>query len=130
MTRFMAAVFLTLSIGFPVHAAEFCGLLQVQGQASEAASRFRILTGFEASHGAFLDMETCLVWSLRPFAHRVGLLDALLQCTNLGQGGPGGGHMGWRLPTVDELTSLDTEQWHKQETEFAEHKLPPLSRSE
>jgi hypothetical protein len=131
MARFMTAAFLTLSIGFPVHAAEFCGLLQVQGQASDAVPRFRMLTGFEASGGAFIDMETCLVWSLRPFVTRggVGLNDALSRCADLGRGGSRG-HMGWRLPTVDELTSLDTEQWLKQETVFDEYKLPPRYRSE
>ena len=40
-------------------------------------------------------------------------------CSNLGQGGYFG-DMGWQIPTMAELTSLDSESWEKQKQEFAE----------
>jgi hypothetical protein len=38
--------------------------------------------------------------------------------------------MGWQLPTVAQLTSLDSNQWSKQKDNFKEYKLPPAERSD
>ena len=49
-------------------------------------------------------------------------------CASFGQGGPYG-KMGWQLPTVAELTSLDGDEWLRQQ-EFSEYHLPPQQRSD
>lgn len=108
------------------HAEERCGLLSNTNAGD--APRFRILDRF--GHDAFLDMQTCLVWDLEVSAERQALKDAMYLCANKGTGGPDGGFMGWRLPAMAELASLDTKDWAKQADAFKKYKLPPLVRSE
>ena len=38
--------------------------------------------------------------------------------------------MGWRLPSMAELASLDSKDWSKQAEAFKKYNLPPLARSE
>jgi hypothetical protein len=59
--------------------------------------RFRCVLG-----GAVLDEETGLVWQPAPSAATDSWNNALSRCDEAKTGG----RMGWRLPTVDELTSL------------------------
>lgn len=60
--------------------------------------RFRCVLG----GAAVLDNETGLVWQLAPAAATDTWSNALSRCDEAKIGG----RMGWRLPTVDELTSL------------------------
>src|SRR5262245_19283358 len=86
-----------------VHAAERpCGILWGEGREIDESPRFERL----GSGGAFIDMRTCLVWMDRPMAAEWTLDQAMSFCTTSGDGG-----MGWQLPTVAELTTLDVNKW-------------------
>lgn len=106
---------------------EPCGVVHKQTRDPLDGERFWPL----AEHGgrAFIDLRTCLVVSLEVFEDPVTLSDAMQHCATLGQGGPHG-EMGWQLPSMSELTSLDTELWTNQSEEFEQFKIPPLIRTE
>jgi hypothetical protein len=88
----------------PAWAVEVCGLWSEKGSEGSNPPRFRLLKGDQA----FLDMKTCLVWSLNVHRGPLKLSDAFGHCARSGSRLEGGGdHMGWRLPSVAELTSLD-----------------------
>ena len=54
-------------------------------------------------------MRTCLVWRLDVNDSPIRTLDdAMGECASLGQGGPYS-EMGWQLPSLSELTSVDSE---------------------
>jgi uncharacterized protein DUF1566 len=108
-------------------AEEVCGRVNERKLHIEESTRFRLLG--EYGGRAFIDMRTCLVWRLDVFRDPVSLGDASSVCAHKGQGGPHG-EMGWQLPTVAELTSLDSDQWSKQKDSFEEYKLPPAMRAE
>jgi hypothetical protein len=55
--------------------------------------------------------------------------DAMGECPSLGQGGPYS-ERGWQLPSLSELTSVDSEAWTKQRAEFEQYKIPALIGSE
>ena len=38
--------------------------------------------------------------------------------------------MGWQLPSLAELTSVDSEDWTKQRAGFEQYKIPASNRSE
>jgi hypothetical protein len=63
-----------------------------------AADRFQLVMG----GAAVLDKETGLVWELLPEMVGRHWYDAQIQCNFKNVGG----RMGWRLPTIQELTSL------------------------
>ena len=65
---------------------------------SPASERFELVFNKEA----VLDKETGLVWAKEGSASRMNWADAISYCYTLAIGN----RMGWRLPTVDELTSL------------------------
>ncbi len=65
-----------------------------------SATRFVILRDFDSA--AVLDRETGLVWEKSPSVMQVSWVVALQRCDTLTLGN----RMGWRLPTVVELTSL------------------------
>jgi uncharacterized protein DUF1566 len=110
-----------------VYADERCGLVTKKGEES-VSRRFEILA--EHNGRAFVDMRTCLVWDLHPWQKAELTLDRAMEvCSALGQGGYYG-DMGWQIPTMAELTSLDSESWNTQKQEFAEFKLPVIERSE
>ena len=70
--------------------------------------RFTVLPLF--SSAAVFDKETGLVWEQSPNTGTFNWFDALTRCYQLEVGGPGG-RKGWRLPTIEELVSLqDTSQ--------------------
>jgi hypothetical protein len=107
-----------------VHAAEkSCGILQGRGREIDESPRFELF----GAGGAFVDLRTCLVWRLDPIDDLMTLSDGMQTCASLGQGGPHG-DMGWQLPTMAELTSLDGEEWSRQSEEF-DH-LPSFARAE
>ena len=54
------------------------------------------------NYAAVLDKETGLVWAKSPSQSWTSWQDAKNRCTNLVLGG----RMGWRLPTLEELSSL------------------------
>ena len=62
------------------------------------AERFTLVLSREA----VLDNETGLVWERRPNATKTGWASACVYCND----GEVGGRFGWRLPTVEELSSL------------------------
>lgn len=64
-----------------------------------AAKRFVVLDAFDDA--AVLDKETQLVWERSPSGRLIWPI-AIQSC----YGKNVGGRMGWRLPTVEELTSL------------------------
>jgi hypothetical protein len=66
----------------------------------EAATRFVVLTNWASQ--AVLDKETGLVWERSPAALGSGWDTARKVCTALTTGG----HKGWRLPSIVELTSV------------------------
>jgi hypothetical protein len=127
----IASVLLNLALislvgASPLRADDDCGIVHKQRR-EPLGTRFWPL----AEHGgkAFVDARTCLVARLEVFEEPVTLNDAMFRCAVLGQGGPNG-DMGWQLPTMAELTSLDGEEWKDQRGEFAQFKIPPLTRSE
>jgi hypothetical protein len=126
-TAVILATFVAVPLSLSAQAAEPCGLWREEKREGVESPRFRVLTAFGGR--AFLDMETCLVWSLDVAEQPLALTDAVYYCTNKGQGGPAGA-MGWRLPSVAELTSLDGEQWRTQRETFEQYKLPPMVRTE
>ena len=104
-----------------------CGLAIKQGSAPDPGPRFQGLANYDGR--AFIDMHTCLVWRLDVFNEGLPLDEAMQICATTGQGGPYGA-MGWRLPTLAELTSVDGEEWNKQREEFERYKIPAMTRSE
>ena len=66
----------------------------------QGSIRFVVLQGFNFE--AVLDQETSLVWEKEPSPDVRLWRDAQVHCTTLVKGGRGG----WRLPTIQELTSL------------------------
>ena len=109
------------------HAAEkACGILQGQAREIDESPRFQLLS----TGDAFIDLRTCLVWSLRPSADRKPLNEAMQDCASLGYERGESGVMGWQLPTAAELTSLNGEEWDRQRQELQQYHLPPLDRSE
>ena len=95
---------LMLLVALPASAAEPCGLWSEKGRQGAEPPRFRILK----EDKAILDMKTCLVWSLNVHKEPLKLSDAFGYCTRRGSRLAGGsGRLGWRLPSVAELTSLD-----------------------
>jgi hypothetical protein len=120
-----AAAILSASPGF---AAEDCGLVSRQNREPAEERRYELIA--EHAGKAFIDMRTCLVWQLDIDDSPTRTLDdAMHECASLGQGGPHG-EMGWQLPSLAELTSLDSEDWAKQRAEFDQHRIPALTRSE
>jgi hypothetical protein len=65
----------------------------------DANDRFELVMNGEA----VLDRETCLVWEQSPTTERFAWNTALEHCFRTGVGG----HGGWRLPTIEELASLN-----------------------
>jgi hypothetical protein len=106
-----------------------CGTVHKQvGEQNNGAPRFWPIA--EYGGRAFIDMQTCLVARIEVFDKPpLTLSDAMLRCATLGQGGPYG-EMGWQLPTMAELTSLDSDEWTKQRDSFGRYEIPPLTRTE
>jgi hypothetical protein len=69
-------------------------------QTMATTSRFVVLTNFASE--AVLDRETGLVWQKTPRPDPIDYSLAFQTCAY----SPIGGRLGWRLPTVSELTSL------------------------
>lgn len=69
-------------------------------QIPKAAQRFKVLSEF-GGH-AVLDKETGLVWEKAPATTNMAWAYALAECRNRTTGG----RKGWRLPAIEELTSL------------------------
>ena len=76
------------------------GATQNQGHALPAAQRFVILPAF--NNEAVLDKETGLVWERSPQATSARWIAARRTCMEKTVGG----QKGWRLPSLQELTSL------------------------
>jgi hypothetical protein len=112
---------------WPLSAQEHCGVVHTQRREPLNSQRFWALAEYGGK--AFLDLQTCLIVRLEVFDEPVTLSDAMQRCATLGQGGPTG-DMGWQLPSMSELTSLDSDLWEGQRGEFERYKIPPLSRSE
>ena len=104
-----------------------CGIVHQRTRDPAEGQRFWLLA--EYGGRAFLDQRTCLVASTDISEQQVTLSEAMEHCSMLGQGGPQG-DMGWQLPTVAELTSLDSDRWEQQAGEFEDYKIPPMTRSE
>jgi uncharacterized protein DUF1566 len=66
-----------------------------------AAQRFIVLSNWNSE--AVLDRETGLVWERSPVSvTRIGWFDAIAECEGLAVAS----RLGWRLPSVQEVTSL------------------------
>jgi Protein of unknown function (DUF1566) len=74
--------------------------IQNQVKALPAAQRFVILQNFNSE--AILDKETGLVWERSPQTTSARWIVARRTCIEKNVGG----HKGWRLPSLEELTSL------------------------
>jgi hypothetical protein len=73
--------------------------------------RFVVLSNWiDAAHpsggAAVLDMETGLVWQQNPSSTLLAWAVAVHDPTNGCMGATTGGRLGWRAPTIEELTSL------------------------
>jgi hypothetical protein len=66
----------------------------------DGAQRFQMLAAF--NNEAVLDKETQLVWEREPNRDLLKWQDALNHCQNAVVGG----RLGWRLPSISEVTSL------------------------
>jgi hypothetical protein len=115
----------SLPVASPAKADASCGAVHKQTREPIDGQRFWPL----AEHGgrAFLDKRTCLVASMKVEAEPVSLDAAMQRCAMMGQGGPRG-DMGWQLPTMSELTSLDGEEWQREP--IGSSALPPALRSD
>jgi Protein of unknown function (DUF1566) len=110
------------------YAVEDCGFVSKQSGEFADERRFELLAEYDGR--ALIDKRTCLVWRLDVNNSPTQTLDSAMgECASLGQGGPNG-DMGWQLPSLSELTSVDSPEWEKQRDEFAQYKIPALSRSE
>lgn len=132
MLRFpaMAAVAVLTIVAPPVQGQEQpvpCGVVHRQARQPLEGQRFWPLS--EHRGKAFVDRKTCLVTSTEVGSEPVTIGQAMERCSSLGQGGPRG-EMGWQLPTMAELTSLDGEEWAAEGNLLQEFKLPPETRSE
>jgi hypothetical protein len=76
------------------------GAIQNQGKALPAAQRFVILPAFNSE--AVLDKESGLVWERSPQTTSARWITARRTCIEKDVGG----QKGWRLPSLEELTSL------------------------
>jgi hypothetical protein len=126
---FGPVLYITASI-LPIQssqAADECGW--VSRHNSEPISDRRFARLAEYNGRAFIDMRTCLVWQLDVHDAPKSLDDAMIECASFSQGGPHG-EMGWRLPSLSELTSVDSEDWTKQGSEFDQFNIPALKRKE
>jgi hypothetical protein len=65
--------------------------------------RFRVLQDFNSE--AVLDKETGLVWQKTPFVGAFSSVQAWFKCMEATTGG----RMGWRVPSAEELLSLQTK---------------------
>ncbi|SRR6266498_734465 len=105
-TKYALFAVLVLLTTLPAWAVEVCGLWTDKGSEGSNPPRFRLLKEDEA----FLDMKTCLVWTLNVHRGPLKLSDAFGHCARPRRGSRlegGVDHMGWRLPSMAELTSLD-----------------------
>jgi hypothetical protein len=84
----------------PVNEDPHAGLTQNWDKVLPAAERFVILTAFTSD--AVLDKSTGLAWETSPQMAAAKWSVARFTCINK----PVGGHKGWRLPSIPELTSL------------------------
>jgi hypothetical protein len=80
--------------------ADSSGVTQNQSIALSAAHRFDILTAFNSE--AVLDKQTGLVWERSPQPMSARWIAARRTCMEKNVGG----QKGWRLPSLQELTSL------------------------
>jgi hypothetical protein len=102
----LKSIFLLVGLGLiaaPAQAATGVGpyyAMPAWDQTLPAATRFLVLTNMNSE--AVLDRETGLVWEQSPDTSTENWGNASYHCLNLAKGGK----KGWRLPTVDELTSL------------------------
>ena len=100
----ISTIALSVSIG---HQAE-AGTTKLHSwdqKIDDASKRFEVLSVF--NNEAVLDKETGLVWEQSPDANTFFWTLAMSHCYTLELGG----RKGWRLPTVEELSSLvDTTQ--------------------
>ena len=76
------------------------GVIQNKGKALPAAQRFVVLPAFNSE--AVLDKETGLIWERSPQTTSARWITARRTCIEKNVGG----QKGWRLPSLDELTSL------------------------
>ena len=127
LVTFNAALALFAMVSVPPSQAEPCGTVHKLTRQPLNDQTFWLLAEHDGK--AFVDQRTCLVARLDRVDQPLTLSDAMGHCATLGQGGPNG-DMGWQLPTMAELTSLDSADWPRQHDAFAEYKLPPLARSE
>jgi hypothetical protein len=127
VSSYLGFAAVSVAMTFPAQAQEErCGIVHKQTREPVEGQRFWPLATYGGR--AFLDMRTCLVARLEVFAQPMTLSEASLYCATLGQGGPLG-QLGWQLPTLAELTSLDAEEWTTHRDQFEQFKLPPLNRS-
>jgi hypothetical protein len=87
---FIAPLFFTSALSQPIPWDK-----QING-----AGRFQVLSQFNGA--AVLDKETGLVWEQAPSTTEQPWFNAVLGCYS----NDVGGRKGWRLPTIEELTSL------------------------
>lgn len=83
-----------------VVSVDLAGATQNQGKTLPAAQRFVILPAFH--NEAVLDKETGLVWERSPQTTSARWIAARRACIEKNVGG----QKGWRLPSLEELTSL------------------------
>jgi hypothetical protein len=105
-----------------------CGTVHKLRRQPLDEQRFRPIVEYGGK--AFLDLRTCLIGRLEFLDTPVTLSDAMLYCARLGSERGPHGEMGWQLPTMAQLTSLDGKEWQTRRGEFEQSKIPPLNRNE
>jgi hypothetical protein len=103
-TNFWHRILTIVAIMLFVETAEAINLQSWDDQIPNPSFRFFVLSEFDGL--AVLDRETQLVWERTPPTGLVTWSNAISRCFNLSLGG----RKGYRLPTIEELTTLvDTE---------------------
>ena len=120
-SKSILTLFLTLSAGlvvFLLRVEVVEAQLKTWNRIDDVNQRFQVLSLF--NNAAVLDKETGLIWEKAPDNTAQDWSTAVYSCNTNSTGD----RMGWRLPTVEELTSLRKVHSQDDSNDFSTPSLP------